>query len=162
MNNENDRVSSQDTQSVQEEAPEPEPRTIPAKSKSAPATEAPNAAARRPSTQMKSPLPTLATLHTPLPNISNGTPNMKPAALPTRAPGETLKYASAAAAAAASEKSNMGIAPLPPPPEAGFAPDEVARECLHSLLRCFQHAPQDWYCWPAIGQSPIAMSLVAS
>jgi CCR4-NOT transcription complex subunit 3 len=118
MNNENDRVSSQDTQSVQEEAPEPEPKSIPAKSKSAPATEAPNAAARRPSTQMKSPLPTLATLHTPLPTISNGTPNMKPAALPTRAPGETLKYASAAAAAAASEKSNMGIAPLPPPPEA--------------------------------------------
>lgn len=118
MNNDNDRVSSQDTQSVQEEAPEPEPRSVPGKSKSAPATEAPSASARRPSTQMKSPLPALATLHTPLPNIPNGAANMKPAAVPTRAPGETLKYASAAAAAAASEKSNMGIAPLPPPPEA--------------------------------------------
>ena len=117
MNNDNDRVSSQDTQSVQDEAPDTDTRTIPVKSKSVPATEAPSAAARRPSTQMKSPLPTLATLHTPLPNISNGAANMKPAALPTRAPGETLKYASAAAAAAASEKSNMGIAPLPPPPE---------------------------------------------
>ena len=117
MNNENDRVSSQDTQSVQDEAPDTDSRPIPGKSKSAPATEAPIVAARRPSTQMKSPLPTLATLHTPLPNISNGAANMKPAALPTRAPGETLKYASAAAAAAASEKSNMGIAPLPPPPE---------------------------------------------
>jgi CCR4-NOT transcription complex subunit 3 len=117
MNNDNDRVSSQDTQSVQEEAPEPDTRSIPGKSKSAPATEAPTVAARRPSAQMKSPLPTLATLHTPLTNISNGTASMKPAALPTRPPGETLKYASAAAAAAASEKSSMGIAPLPPPPE---------------------------------------------
>lgn len=126
MNNDNDRVSSQDTQSVQEEAPDTDTRSISAKSKSAPAVEAPNAAARRPSTQMKSPLPTLATLHTPLPNISNGAANMKPAALPTRAPGETLKYASAAAAAAASEKSNMGIAPLPPPPEALPPPTAVA------------------------------------
>lgn len=117
MNNDNDRVSSQDTQSVQEEAPEPDTRSIPGKSKPAPATEVPITAARRPSTQMKSPLPTLATLHTPLSNISNGSTSMKPAALPTRPAGETLKYASAAAAAAASEKSNMGIAPLPPPPE---------------------------------------------
>lgn len=132
MNNDNDRVSSQDTQSVQDETPEPETRPIPGKSKSVPATEAPIAAARRPSTQMKSPLPTLATLHTPLPNISNGTPNMKPAALPTRAPGETLKYASAAAAAAASEKSNMGIAPLPPPPEA-LPPSATAHPSIPSL-----------------------------
>ena len=117
MNNDNDRVSSQDTQSVQEEAPEPDTRSIPGKSKPAPAAEVPITAARRPSTQMKSPLPTLATLHTPLSNISNGSTSMKPAALPTRPAGETLKYASAAAAAAASEKSNMGIAPLPPPPE---------------------------------------------
>ena len=43
---------------------------------------------------------------------------MKPAPIPTRAPGETLKYASAAAAAAASDKSAVGIAPLPPPPSA--------------------------------------------
>lgn len=113
MNNDNDRVSSQDTQSVQEEVPDTELRIPSGKSKTVP--EPPVAAARRPSTQMKSPLPSMSTLHTPSPNLSNGS-NMKPAAVPTRAPGEVLKYASAAAAAAASDK--MGIAPLPPPPEA--------------------------------------------
>lgn len=115
MNNDNDRVSSQDTQSIQEEAPEPESRSnsLPGPKSKAP-SEPPVAAARRPSTQMKSPLPALATLHTPSSNLNNGsTSHMKPAALPTRPPGETLKYASAAAAAAASDK----IAPLPPPPE---------------------------------------------
>jgi CCR4-NOT transcription complex subunit 3 len=128
MNNDNDRVSSQDTQSIQEEVPETDTRSnsIPGKSKSTAPADTPIAAARRPSTQMKSPLPALATLHTPIPNISNGTANMKPAALPTRAPGETLKYASAAAAAAASEKNNMGIAPLPPPPETLPAPNTSA------------------------------------
>jgi CCR4-NOT transcription complex subunit 3 len=114
MNNDNDRVSSQDTQSIQDETPEPS--SIPSgKSKTTPVPEVPGVAARRPSTQLKSPLPTQATLHTPLSNITNGYSNMKPAALPTRAPGETLKYASAAAAAAANDKN--GIAPLPPPPE---------------------------------------------
>lgn len=119
MNNDNDRVSSQDTQSIQEEALDADgrPGSISgAKAKPATATEPPVAAARRPSTQLKSPLPALATLHTPLSNMTNGSSsgNMKPAAVPTRAPGETLKYASAAAAAAAS----VGIAPLPPPPGA--------------------------------------------
>ncbi|KAA8569628.1 hypothetical protein EYC84_001237 [Monilinia fructicola] len=88
-----------------------------------PGSEPPLAAARRPSAQLKSPLPSLATLHTPLSTVStNASPSnlMKPAAVPTRAPGETLKYASAAAAAAASDKN--GIAPLPPPPEALPAP----------------------------------------
>jgi CCR4-NOT transcription complex subunit 3 len=116
MNNDNDRVSSQDTQSIQEEAPDADGRSgsiSGAKPKPATAPEPPVAAARRPSTQLKSPLPALATLHTPLSNMTNGSSsaNMKPAAVPTRAPGETLKYASAAAAAAAS----VGIAPLPPP-----------------------------------------------
>jgi CCR4-NOT transcription complex subunit 3 len=119
MNNDNDRVSSQDTQSIQEEAPDADgrPGSISgAKSKPTTAPEPPVAAARRPSTQLKSPLPALATLHTPLSNMTNGSSsgNMKPATVPTRAPGETLKYASAAAAAAAS----VGIAPLPPPPGA--------------------------------------------
>ncbi|KAI0509455.1 Not1 N-terminal domain, CCR4-Not complex component-domain-containing protein [Xylaria bambusicola] len=119
MNQDNDRVSSQDTQSVQEEAADSESRTtnLPAKSRAAAID--PNAA-RRPSTQMKSPLPTLATLHNPLVNVNNGsassTSSMKPASLPQRPPGEGLKYASAAAAAAASDKNNVGIAPLPPPP----------------------------------------------
>jgi CCR4-NOT transcription complex subunit 3 len=114
MNNENDRVSSQDTQSVQEDIPDTELRIPSGKAKAV--AEPPVAAARRPSTQMKSPLPAMSTLHTPSTNTPNGTnSHMKPAAVPTRAPGEGLKYASAAAAAAASDK--MGIAPLPPPPE---------------------------------------------
>ncbi|KAK5628785.1 hypothetical protein RRF57_004500 [Xylaria bambusicola] len=119
MNQDNDRVSSQDTQSVQEETADSESRTsnLPAKSRAAAID--PNAS-RRPSAQMKSPLPTLATLHNPLVNTTNGSASssssMKPASLPQRPPGEGLKYASAAAAAAASDKNNVGIAPLPPPP----------------------------------------------
>ncbi|RMJ23622.1 ccr4-Not transcription complex [Aspergillus sp. HF37] len=105
---ENDKVSSQDTQSVQEED---------AEMKSKPKGEV--AAPRRPSTQMKSPLPVLATLHPS--TSSTSTAGMKPAPPPTRLPGETLKYASAAAAAAASDKNGIGIAPLPPPPGASPA-----------------------------------------
>ena len=118
MYNDNDRVSSQDAQSVQDEAPEQErSNSVPnGKPKPASTVDAPGPSTRRPSTQLKSPAPALATLHTPLSNITNIPPTMKPAAMPIRAPGETLKYASAAAAAAASEKN--GIAPLPPPPEA--------------------------------------------
>lgn len=108
LTGENDRVSSQDAQSLQEEETEPKPK---------PKGETP--APRRPSTQMKSPLPVLATLH---PSTSTSSPSgMKPAPPPTRAPGETLKYASAAAAAAASDKNGVGIAPLPPPPGASPA-----------------------------------------
>ncbi|XP_044715578.1 NOT2 / NOT3 / NOT5 family domain-containing protein [Hirsutella rhossiliensis] len=76
-------------------------------------------AGRKVSVPIKSPLPALATLHTPLSTISTGItsgPTMKPAAVPTRPAGEGLKYASAAAAAAASDRNNVGIAPLPPPP----------------------------------------------
>ncbi|KAI0530029.1 Not1 N-terminal domain, CCR4-Not complex component-domain-containing protein [Xylaria digitata] len=120
MNQDNDRVSSQDTQSVQEEVADSElrPASLPAKTRTAAIDPA---AARRPSAQLKSPLPTLATLHNPLANVTNGSgsssSSMKPASLPQRPPGEGLKYASAAAAAAAaSDKNNVGIAPLPPPP----------------------------------------------
>ncbi|KAI9699684.1 MAG: general negative regulator of transcription subunit 5 [Candelina mexicana] len=123
MNNEADRVSSQDTQSVQDDVPDIEARgasTAGGKSKSSSVSEAPITVARRTSGQLKSPLPALATLHTTLPSAANGASNssMRPAPLPTRAPGETLKYASAAAAAAASDKNGVGIAPLPPPPGA--------------------------------------------
>ncbi|KAJ5703905.1 hypothetical protein N7493_011043 [Penicillium malachiteum] len=104
---ENDRVSSQDAQSVQDDEPEPKPKPPKA-----------DPTARRPSTQMKSPLPVLATLSS---TSASATPGMKPAPLPTRLPGETLKYASAAAAAAASDKSGVGILPLPPPPGASPA-----------------------------------------
>ena len=112
-----DHVSSQDTQSVQDETPDltegkpPLPKVK--------ATEPAQSGARRPSTQLKSPLPALATLHAPLPGVSSSTTtSMKPAPIPTRTPGEPLKYASAAAAAAASDKNGVGIAPLPPPPGA--------------------------------------------
>ncbi|POR39664.1 General negative regulator of transcription subunit 3 [Tolypocladium paradoxum] len=132
MNQDNEKSSSQDTQSVQDELPtEPEPPTAKPVSRKAP--KEPDAAApaaiaaaaaagnRKGSVQAKSPLPALATLHTPLSAISNGGtsgPVMKPASVPTRPAGEGLKYASAAAAAAASDKNNVGIAPLPPPPGA--------------------------------------------
>jgi len=103
MGADNDHGSSQDAQSMQDEESEPKPKP-----------KADTTTNRRPSAQMKSPLPVLATLH---PSVSSsGTPGMKPAPLPTRLPGETLKYASAAAAAAASDKSGVGILPLPPPP----------------------------------------------
>ena len=122
LNNDNDRVSSQDTQSIADELPETVdprgPSTGAGKPKSTSVSEPQGTGVRRPSNQLKSPLPALATLHTPLASTANGTTNnaMKPAPLPTRAPGETLKYASAAAAAAASDKAVVGIAPLPPPP----------------------------------------------
>ncbi|KAK4229410.1 Not1 N-terminal domain, CCR4-Not complex component-domain-containing protein [Podospora fimiseda] len=128
MNQDNDKGSSQDTQSIQDETtaePEAKPATaiVPAKQRVVVDAASNVAAARRPSAQLKSPLPTLATVHNnTAPAASNGTAGnvaMKPAALPTR-PAEGLKYASAAAAAAASDKNNVGIAPLPPPP--GAAP----------------------------------------
>ena len=128
LNNDNDRVSSQDTQSTPDDLPETAdargPGTSAGKPKSTSVSEPQGTGVRRPSNQLKSPLPALATLHTPLANTTNGTTNssMKPAPLPTRAPGETLKYASAAAAAAASDKPAVGISPLPPPPSTVPAP----------------------------------------
>jgi CCR4-NOT transcription complex subunit 3 len=122
-----DHVSSQDTQSIQDDTVETDGRSGSLGGKTKPADTA-SSSIRRSSTQLKSPLPALATLHTPLPGVSNSSASsMKPAPLPTRIPGEPLKYASAAAAAAASDKNGVGIAPLPPPPgvsvaQAGLAP----------------------------------------
>ncbi|OHE99059.1 Not1 domain-containing protein [Colletotrichum orchidophilum] len=110
-----DKGSSQDAQSIAEE-PTPEPEIIKAPPKPKAVAEA-SASGRRSSSQNKSPLPALATLHMPT-IIGNGAatgPTMKPAVAPAR-PAEGLKYASAAAAAAASDK--IGISPLPPPPGA--------------------------------------------
>lgn len=134
MNQDNDKGSSQDAQSIQDDAAEPESKTAPTapaptstptpatsgsgKHRTAAAdTAATVASGRRPSAQLKSPLPTLATVHTStLPTINNGpSTTMKPAPIPPRPAGEGLKYASAAAAAAASDKNNLGISPLPPP-----------------------------------------------
>jgi CCR4-NOT transcription complex subunit 3 len=121
----NDKVSSQDTQSIQDEPPDMDAgraastgaeKTTKSKSVSEGA-----ANVRRPSTQAtKSPLPALSTLHSSLPSNVNGkvASDMKPAPLPTIPTGQPLKYASAAAAAAASDKNGVGIAPLPPPPGA--------------------------------------------
>ena len=121
MNVDNDKVSSQDTQSIQDDTTpevEPKPASVPAGKQRSAVDAVAGSVVRRPSAQLKSPLPTLATVHTtPLPTISNGPPasgGMKPAAPPARIAGEGLKYASAAAAAA----NNVGIAPLPPPPSA--------------------------------------------
>lgn len=122
LTNDNDRVSSQDAQSIADDLPEPVdgrgPGTGIGKPKSTSISEPQTIGVRRPSNNLKSPLPALATLHASLPSTTNGTSNntMKPAPLPTRPPGETLKYASAAAAAAASDRGAVGIAPLPPPP----------------------------------------------
>lgn len=111
LNNDAERLSSQDTTSVADEPPEK-----------------PAAAAgvtRRPSSQMKSPLAPHAGLHQTGVSSnalsSNGTA-LKPAPPPARPAGE-LKYASVATAAAAADKS-VGLAPLPPPP--GAAPVTLA------------------------------------
>ncbi|KAF5627973.1 NOT3-general negative regulator of transcription subunit 3 [Fusarium sp. NRRL 52700] len=117
MGADNEKNSSLDAQSVQEDLTTDNdlPKTLTRKAQK----EADPV--RRTSSQTKSPLPALATLHAPLPTISNsntGPPAMKPASVPTRPAGEGLKYASAAAAAAASDKNNVGISPLPPPPGA--------------------------------------------
>ncbi|KAH6604556.1 hypothetical protein Trco_006263 [Trichoderma cornu-damae] len=120
MNQDTEKNSSQDTQSIQDDAHDLEPP--PKAKKAAKDTDSTTSASRGKPAQSKSPLPALATLHTPLTAIGNGgggSPAMKPASIPTRPAGEGLKYASAAAAAAASDKNNVGIAPLPPPPGVG-------------------------------------------
>lgn len=125
MTNEVEHVSSHDAESQTAE-PEPEPRqppTVTNKAKAAVIAES-TASARRPSTQMKSPLPALATLNTPLaaPAPAPVPATAKPAPLPTRTTGEPLKYASAAAAAAASDKNGLGLPSLPPPIREAAAP----------------------------------------
>lgn len=121
VNADNDKLSSQDAQSIPDEPPDVEASrngSVGGKGKAMSASDT-GAPTRRPSVQMKSPLPALSTLHSSLPNTTNGKaePSMKPAPLPTIPTGQPLKYASAAAAAAAaSDRSGVGIAPLPPPP----------------------------------------------
>ncbi|KAJ3495678.1 hypothetical protein NLG97_g3221 [Lecanicillium saksenae] len=130
MGADGERGSSQDNQSVQDE-PEPIPEPVPKPSRKA--VKENETSSRKGSSQTKSPLPALATLHTPLSTISNGsTASMKPATIPTRAPGETLKYASAAAAAAASDKANVGISPLPPPPGSGGISSLIGQSATNS------------------------------
>ncbi|KXS99279.1 hypothetical protein AC578_6200 [Pseudocercospora eumusae] len=125
LNNNDDKVSSQDTQSIQDEPPDTDSGpSKPAKTKSISES---SGNARRPSVQLKTPLPALSSLHAGTSNV-NGKPaeTMKPAPLPTIPTGQPLKYASAAAAAAASDKNGVGIAPLPPPPGASKSTSETA------------------------------------
>ena len=129
MATEADRVSSQDAQSTQDDQAETgenkaQPQAT-GKPKSTSVSEPNGSGTRRPSNAFKSTLPALATLHTPhgAPQPTSVSNAMKPAPVPTRPPGETLKYASAAAAAAASDKSSaIGIAPLPTPPTSTTGP----------------------------------------
>ena len=120
LSNEVDRVSSQDAQSAHDDGPDMDakpPIAVLSKQKST-TSDAGSASNRRLSTHTKSPLPALATLHTPLPPVPNtSTSNTVKAALaPPRSSAEPLKYASAAAAASStSDKNGFGIAPLPPP-----------------------------------------------
>jgi len=122
MNNADDKGSSDDGQSQADDSVDGEPARSASlgasKSKSQSVSEG-ISQTRRPSVQLKSPLPILSTLQSSLPNnniIGKPAESMKPAPLPTIPTGQPLKYASAAAAAAASDKSGVGIAPLPPPP----------------------------------------------
>lgn len=157
---ENDKLSSQDAQSIQDE-PLDEGRSG-SVSSTKPRTAADNvsvSSGRRPSAQLKSPLPTLATLHGPLQNITNGASSnnaaMKPASLPTRPAGEGLKYASAAAAAAASDKNNVGIAPLPPPP-ALSAPGGISPLPSTQLKTSAMSSPSTTSVLPATSSGPPA------
>lgn len=123
LNNEVDRVSSQDAQSAHDEGVdlETKPAIIALGKQKSTVSDTSIGSSRRPSTHIKSPLPALATLHTPLPPVPNtSTPNaIKTNLIPPKSSAEPLKYASAAAAAAAAtsagDKSGVGIAPLPPP-----------------------------------------------
>jgi CCR4-NOT transcription complex subunit 3 len=119
VGNENELGSSLDAQSNPDESRDLDspiakpPAIIQTKPKSVAASDAATSA-RRPSMQLKSPLPALATLHT-----------VNPAPPPAVRPAEPLKYASAAAAAAASDKNGLGLPSLPPPPPTTVVPTNI-------------------------------------
>ncbi|KAB8576229.1 hypothetical protein FH972_025757 [Carpinus fangiana] len=96
--------------------------------------------ARRPSQQIKSPLPALADMGkvptAPAPPPPN---NMRPAPPPSVPSGGPLKYASAAAVAIANDKAGIGIAPLPPPP--GIAAPAAALPQLASAKASAANSP---------------------
>jgi CCR4-NOT transcription complex subunit 3 len=120
-----------DASHVDEPISKPPP---PAKPRSVAENSIPTTTRRGPASLTRSPLPALATLHSPLPTISSAAANavpMKPASVPTRPVGEGLKYASAAAAAAANDR-NVGIAPLPPPPGLGPLPHMARSSAANS------------------------------
>jgi len=114
---------------VDVQPPEAPTVEVPKAKKALPEVPTQSLQARRPSqptNQLKSPLPNLATIQSAPPvSTTIPAPAMKPAPPPTKPPGETLKYASAAAAAAANDAAGIGIAPLPPPPVKTPAPTAV-------------------------------------
>jgi CCR4-NOT transcription complex subunit 3 len=157
---EGDKMSSQDAQSTTDEPPEndlPRSSSTGGKGKSVSVSEAP-APPRRPSVQMKSPLPALSTLHSSLPGNTNGKPEsiMKPAPLPTIPTGQPLKYASAAAAAAASDKSGVGIVPLPPPPGLSKASENNSPSVSASQPAAGTPSPSQPISQPAKAPEPAA------
>lgn len=158
---ENDKLSSQDAQSIPDEPPDVEVTrsgSVGGKGKATSVSDTPAAAGRRPSVQMKSPLPALSTLHSSLPNNTNGKaePSMKPAPLPTIPTGQPLKYASAAAAAAASDRSGVGIAPLPPPPGISKANDSGSPSVSAAQPSVSTPSPSQQSSQPAKAQEPPA------
>lgn len=155
-----DKMSSQDAQSTTDEPPEsdlPRSSSMGGKGKSTSVSETP-APPRRPSVQMKSPLPALSTLHSSLPGNTNGKAesSMKPAPLPTIPTGQPLKYASAAAAAAASDKSGVGIVPLPPPPGLSKASENSSPSVSASQPAVGTPSPSQPISQPAKTQEPAA------
>ena len=166
MTNDNDKVSSQDAQSVQDEPPESDGAKtagiVLPKQKSASQPDVATANNRRPSVQLKAPLPALSTLQSNLSGSSTAKIDntMKPAPLPTIPVGQTLKYASAAAAAAASEKNAVGISPLPPPPGITAKSSESASPAVsHSVPSVATPSPSQQ---PARLQEPTAKTSVSA
>ncbi|KAI9715199.1 MAG: general negative regulator of transcription subunit 5 [Chrysothrix sp. TS-e1954] len=116
-----DKVSSHDNQSNSDDAPEQPAVPEPSKVKAKGPPDAIHAPHRRSSQQIKSPLPTLATLHNTHAPAAVVPGTMKPAPPPPKPAGEPLKYAFAAAAAVSTDKAGIGVAPLPPPAAATLA-----------------------------------------
>ncbi|QIX00201.1 hypothetical protein AMS68_005718 [Peltaster fructicola] len=156
MTNDLDKVSSQDAQSIQDEPPEAELKPLVAPANKGKAAAQPDTAtqARRPSVQLKTPLPVLSTLHAgvPIAAATKVDTTMKPAPIPTIPVGQTLKYASAAAAAAASEKTAVGISPLPPPPNAARTSESASPAPQHSVPVVTTPSPSEQ---PAKPQEPL-------
>ncbi|KAK9487106.1 Not1 N-terminal domain, CCR4-Not complex component-domain-containing protein [Lipomyces starkeyi] len=117
MNDINDHLSSQDTQSIQDE-PEKE------KEKEKEPTPTPKKPEAVRKVSIKSPVVChAAVIPTVLPAATST--SMKPAPVPSRPAGEGLKYASAAAAAAS---TTPGLMPLPPPPSSVTAANKIISE----------------------------------
>lgn len=142
------------------------PGAKPAKAKTP--VEAVAAPARRPSQQIKSPLPALADMGK-IPTVPAPPPpsNMRPAPPPSIPMGVPLKYASAAAVAVANDKAGIGIAPLPPPPAGGVAAPPSALPQLASARASAASSPAVQpaslhAAAPSVDKAPLSRSPVPS